>query len=130
MIQVQDGRYRENAADLAAGRRPRVDPADEQELDGNLQREQKVHEEALHGHEASDTPHTRRRHPSWQDVAWRDVHVSDIILRHLGDDNNADSTRTGTAGVEEAGIDLQRTERSGGIFLNYSRLTYRNKIRD
>lgn len=130
VIQVQDRRYRENAADLAAGRRPRIDPADEQELDGDLQRKQKVHEEALHGHEASDTPHTRRQHPSRQDVAWRDVYVSDIVLRHLGDDNDADSTRTGTTGVEETGIDLQRAERSGGILLNYSRLTYRIEIRD
>jgi len=106
VIQVQDRRYRENAADLAAGRRPRVDPADEQELDGDLQRKQKVHEEALHGHEASDTPHTRRRHPSWQDVARRDVHVGDTVLRHLGDDDDAESTCTSAAGVEEAGTDL------------------------
>lgn len=106
VIQVQDRRYRENAADLAAGRRPRIDPADEQELDGDLQRKQKVHQEALHGHEASDTPYTRRRHPSRQDVAWRDVHVGDTVLRYLGDDDDAESACTSTAGVEEAGTDL------------------------
>lgn len=36
-MQVQDRRYRENAADRAAGYRP-DDPADGQGLDGDLQR--------------------------------------------------------------------------------------------
>lgn len=124
VIQVQDRRYREDAADLAAGRRPRVDPADGQEHgDDDLRGKQKVHEEAVHGHEASDASHTRRRHPGRQDVhARRDVHhVDDIVLRHLGDDDDAESTRAGAAGVEEAGTDLQRAQGSGGILLNYIR---------
>lgn len=106
MIQVQDRRYRENAADLTARCRT-YDPANEQELD--LQREQEVHEEAIHGLEASDAPYTRCRHPGWQDNTRRDIHVGDVAFRLLGS-IDAEATRAGATGVEEARIDLQCSE--------------------
>jgi len=114
VIQVQDRRHRENAADLAAGCRL-GEPADEQELD--LGREQEVHEEAVHGHEASDTPHTRCRYFGWQDVARCDIIDDDVRqFRFFHDD--AEPARAGAAGVEETRTDLQCSEGQRRILLS------------
>lgn len=120
VIQVQDRGYRENAANRAAGHRPR-DLADGQELVGDLQREQEVHEEAVHGLEASDTPHTGRQHPGRQDAVERDLRVvdDDVVLHFLDDDGRAEPAGAGAVRVEEAGIDLQRPEGQGELLLSF-----------
>lgn len=110
MIQVQDRRYRKNAADLTVRCRAH-ESTNEQEFDGDLQRKQKVHEKTIHGLEASDAPYTWCQHPGWQDTTWRDIHVGDVaFLLRLLDGIDAETTRAGATGVEEARIDLQCSE--------------------
>lgn len=120
VIQVQDRGHRENAADRSAGYRP-CDLADGQELDGDLQREQEVHEETVHGLEASNTPHTGRQHAGRQDAVESDVRLvdDDVVLLLFDGDGRAEPAGAGAVGVEETGIDLQCSEGQGGILLSF-----------
>lgn len=102
MIQVQDRRYWENAEDLRIECRVH-ESTDDEELVGDLKRQQEVYKEAIHRLEASDASYTWFQHSDRQDVVLRPIDDT------LSFTNGAEPTRAGAVSVEETGIDLKHS---------------------